>query len=127
LQCPVSMKRVLVTLRILRAAWIAAVALLAGQVVVDACAGARELWHAREARARAIFLSTRGYLMWADDGLGRRCPPDAAALARAAGHDARPDPWGTPYQLRCVDGEWPRVFSAGPDRIPGTGDDVHPR
>lgn len=33
------------------------------------------------------------------------------------------DPWGTPFQIECRETRV-RVFSAGPDKKPGTGDDV---
>jgi len=33
------------------------------------------------------------------------------------------DPWGTPYQIDCAN-ERLRVFSAGPDKKPGTADDI---
>lgn len=38
-------------------------------------------------------------------------------------HDARLDPWGTPYSLRSAGGRF-RVLSAGPDRRRGTADDI---
>ncbi|MHC4549997.1 MAG: hypothetical protein ACYTEZ_14590 [Planctomycetota bacterium] len=34
------------------------------------------------------------------------------------------DPWGEEYLLE-LDGDRPIVYSAGPDREPGTGDDVY--
>lgn len=120
------MKRVRVTLRILRVVWIAAVALLAGRVVVDAAAAARDLWYAREAAGDARVLGYLGVANWRMDH-GKRCPPDAAAIARHMGVGRTVDPWGTPYQVRCVGDALPRVFSAGPDRVAGTRDDVHPR
>jgi hypothetical protein len=33
------------------------------------------------------------------------------------------DPWGTPFQIQC-DRERVRVFSMGPDKLPGTADDI---
>jgi hypothetical protein len=33
------------------------------------------------------------------------------------------DPWGTPFQIQC-DRERVRVFSMGPDKLPGTTDDI---
>lgn len=39
----------------------------------------------------------------------------------------RRDPWGTPYGYRAEkDGALPTVYSCGPDRLPGTADDVTP-
>lgn len=35
------------------------------------------------------------------------------------------DPWGTPFQYEC-DGETIKLFTAGPDREPGTNDDLRP-
>lgn len=34
------------------------------------------------------------------------------------------DPWGTPYQIRC-DLDRMHAYSMGPDRKPGTEDDLH--
>ncbi|MGC4089962.1 MAG: hypothetical protein QM756_19155 [Polyangiaceae bacterium] len=34
------------------------------------------------------------------------------------------DPWGTPYQIRC-DLDRVHAYSMGPDRKPGTDDDLH--
>lgn len=33
------------------------------------------------------------------------------------------DPWGTPYQIEC-DQDKVRAFSMGPDKQPGTADDI---
>jgi type II secretion system (T2SS) protein G len=33
------------------------------------------------------------------------------------------DPWGAPFQVQC-DREHVRVFSMGPDKLPGTTDDI---
>jgi type II secretion system protein G len=37
-----------------------------------------------------------------------------------------PDPWGTPYQYRPESNGVPLLFSCGPDRRPGTADDLRP-
>ena len=37
----------------------------------------------------------------------------------------RPDPWLIPYQYRVQDGK-AVLFSSGPDKTPGTADDIHP-
>ena len=61
---------------------------------------------------------------------GSWCPPDAAAIVRYMDHLSSVDPWGTPYQIRCIEsgyrpGEDFVIFSAGPDRILHTRDDIH--
>jgi hypothetical protein len=136
------MQRMPVAFRIIRWGWIAGVSLIVGQAFAACAVNVRDLCYTRRAADRVQFLTGRGYFMWSDNMVievrpgvyerrpGRVCPPDTAALARATGQRAAPDPWGTPYQLHCVEGTdgrvqaWPRVFSAGPDRTPGTLDDV---
>ena len=61
--------------------------------------------------------------------LGSREPegtcPTVKTLA-AAGQlaaDRTEDPWGSPFRIECAD-EQVHVYSNGPDKRPGTGDDI---
>jgi hypothetical protein len=60
------------------------------------------------------------FVAWSHDHAGARCP-DAAALGAAL------DPWGQPLQIVCSDqpaDQLAGILSFGPDRTPGTHDDV---
>jgi hypothetical protein len=58
-------------------------------------------------------------ILWSVENAG--CPSlDALALDPAA---RTRDAWGRPFVIDCS-GEWPTVFSVGPDGRPGTGDDI---
>jgi len=48
-------------------------------------------------------------------------PPDSLDMVCPGG--APKDPWGTPYQYRVENGT-PLIWSAGPDKISGTTDDI---
>jgi len=60
------------------------------------------------------------FVAWSRDHAGAPCP-DAAALGAAL------DPWGQPLQIVCSDqpaDQLAGILSFGPDRTPGTRDDV---
>lgn len=63
----------------------------------------------------------RRFVAWSRDHQGAPCP-DLAALG-----DAPSDPWGYPFRLTCTDQPGDQIIgaiSAGPDGVPGTGDDI---
>lgn len=83
----------------------------------------------RVARRELFDLGGMGLLEWRV-AHASGCPPDAAAIARHMGRVDTVDPWSTPYRMHCIDGGHRSVayfviFSAGPDGIAGTPDDIH--
>jgi hypothetical protein len=62
-------------------------------------------------------------------GGGTGCPKgidDLIAQGELSKNDAK-DPWGTPYTFKCPgtqDPDGADVISAGPDKQPGTEDDI---
>lgn len=76
------------------------------------------------ARRRAQKIAFEYYPQWAVEPQHRGCPASLAELAPYAGPgETWADPWGTAFTTRC-EGGMLIVVSAGPDRQPGTADDV---
>lgn len=58
---------------------------------------------------------------------GGRCPrslDELVAQGLIAPGSTSADSWRTPYRVQCSEGEAPLVVSNGPDRRPGTADDI---
>lgn len=90
-------------------------------IAVPSC---RESSKVYEARGDIRALVEHGIANWRVD-FGSKCPPNIRSVVRYV--ESRPrssDPWGTPYRVHCLPGYWPQVFSAGPDRIFDTCDDI---
>lgn len=76
------------------------------------------------ARRRAQKIAFEDYPQWAVVPQHTGCPPSLADLAPYADPgETWADPWGTAFATRC-EGGMLIVTSAGPDRQPGTADDV---
>ena len=78
--------------------------------------------------ADVIVLRQATMQLLADGFAG--CPTAAQVLELSKGpsrseaqHESSTDPWGTPYQIQCAK-DRVRVFSMGPDKLPGTADDI---
>jgi hypothetical protein len=73
-------------------------------------------------RAAAIQLRFEGFTgcPTVQQVLGSSLEPIKSELQQATNGI---DPWGMPYQLEC-DKDQVRVFSMGPDKQAGTGDDI---
>ena len=108
----------------------AEIAVILGSAIVIVASLGQQIWKTRQARRDLHTLGRLGHFNWTMDH-GKRCPPDAVAIARHMGCGRTVDPWGTPYQLACSEDEPHEkglrfvVFSAGPDRIAGTRDDIY--
>jgi hypothetical protein len=119
LQCSGAMNRLLSIVKM------AEIAAFVGAAIAIAVPRVQQLRLERVARWDLHVLSGIGYINWAMDH-GPQCPPDAAAIARHAGCGRPVDPWGTAYQVYCRErAPFFEVFSAGPDRVAGTRDDVY--
>jgi hypothetical protein len=60
------------------------------------------------------------------DASDSACPTlDDLVAAKKLGASATEDPWGVPYVIHCGEGDEIRVLSNGPDRQPGSPDDIH--
>jgi hypothetical protein len=78
------------------------------------------------ARIGAKRIAYEAFPAWTVDHPSQVCP-SANELTRYLNDDHLVDPWGTPFELRCVrDGHDTRlvVRSYGEDRRPGTADDI---
>jgi hypothetical protein len=115
---PVGVNRLLSIVRIVE------IAVILGSAVALAVPPVQQHLKVREAGWGVHVLMGIGYINWRMD-FGLACPPDAAAVVRHVGCGRAEDPWGTPYQLHCAEGTGFTAFSAGPDRVAGTGDDVY--
>lgn len=78
--------------------------------------------------AQAIVLRQATMQLLADGFVG--CPTVQQVLELSTGpsksqlqNEMGNDPWGTPFQIQC-ERERVRVFSMGPDKLPGTPDDI---
>jgi hypothetical protein len=80
---------------------------------------------AERARYQAKRAAFEYFPQWAVHPANRGCPESLAALEPYASPEdiGWKDPWGTAFAFRCVDGQM-IVTSAGPDRKPGTRDDI---
>jgi type II secretion system (T2SS) protein G len=78
--------------------------------------------------ANVIVLRQATMQLLADGFVG--CPTVAQVLELSKGpsrselqYESSTDPWGTPFQIQCAH-DRVRVFSMGPDKLPGTADDI---
>ena len=80
-----------------------------------------------EAKAERLIRQLSNYMMGVSAELGR-APADLEeareALHKSHGIQWPVDPWGTPYQYQSLEGRNFRIFSAGPDGIVGSEDDL---
>ena len=82
----------------------AEIAVILGSAIVIVASLGQQIWKTRQARRDLHTLGRLGHFNWTMDH-EKRCPPDAAAIARHMGCGRTVDPWGTPYQLACSEDE----------------------
>lgn len=75
--------------------------------------------HQTERDVRVIHQAVGLYMTRNSD----ECPRsvDELSLSNSA---RRTDAWGSPFSIECISGDEPAVSSPGPDRQPGTTDDI---
>ncbi|HEY5933934.1 MAG TPA: hypothetical protein VIU61_04850 [Kofleriaceae bacterium] len=77
-------------------------------------------------------IANEWYPQWALRNVSKTCPATLLEMAEtvASGESDTKDPWGTPFEVKCGPNAPAEakggigVVSAGPDKAPGTADDI---